>query len=191
MQFDPSQQAVLDSTAPVLRVLGAPGTGKTTLAVEVVAQAVRTPGVRADACLLLTASRSAAAELRQQVTARLGGTSTESLARTWQAFGFGMAFHALAVLEVFFTLGLIQPDAAPTLSQSVVFEAFNRVQMLAFKFVPFRVGVDEALTGALAPALDVPAAVGVALAIVRKVRNLFWAGLGLALMGGRARGRRG
>ena len=90
MQLDPSQQAVLDSTAPVLRVLGAPGTGKTTLAVEVVAQAVRTQGVRADACLLLTASRSAAAELRQQVTARLGGTSTESLARTWQAFGFGV-----------------------------------------------------------------------------------------------------
>ena len=56
---------------------------------------------------------------------------------------------------------------------------------------PFRVGVDEALSGALAPALDVPAAVGVTLAIVRKVRNLFWAGLGLALMAGRARGRRG
>ena len=117
--------------------------------------------------------------------------SAANPARLWQAFGFGMAFHALAVLEVFFTLGLIQPDAAPTLSQSVVFEAFNRVQMLAFKFVPFRVGVDEALTGALAPALDVPAAVGVTLAIVRKVRNLFWAGLGLALMSGRARGRRG
>ena len=69
-------------------MLGAPGTGKTTLAVEVVAQAVRTQGVRADACLLLTASRSAAAEPRQQVTARLGGTST--VARTWQAFGFGV-----------------------------------------------------------------------------------------------------
>jgi len=95
------------------------------------------------------------------------------------------------VIEVFFTLGWIDPGSAPTFSQSVVFEALNRVQMLAFKFVPFRVGVDEALTGALAPALDVPAAVGVALAIVRKVRNLFWAGLGLALMGGRARGRRG
>ena len=117
--------------------------------------------------------------------------SAANPARLWQAFGFGMAFHALAVLEVFFTLGMIQPDAAPTLSQSVIFEALNRVQTLAFKFVPFRVGVDEALTGALAPALDVPAAVGVTLAIVRKVRNLFWAGLGLALMAGRARGRRG
>jgi hypothetical protein len=60
--------------------------------------------------------------------------------------------------------------------------------MLAFKFVPFRVGVDEALTGALAPALALPAAVGVTLAIVRKVRNLFWAAIGLAFMAGRAPG---
>jgi hypothetical protein len=76
-------------------------------------------------------------------------------------------------------------------TQSIMFEALNRVTMLAFKFVPFRVGVDEALSGALASALAVPAAVGVTLAIVRKVRNLFWAGLGLALMAGRARDRRG
>jgi hypothetical protein len=103
--------------------------------------------------------------------------------RLWQAFGLGMTFHTLAVLEVFFTLGWIDPDGAPTFSQSVVFEALNRVQMLAFKFVPFRVGVDEALTGALAPALAVPAAVGVTLAIVRKVRNLFWAAIGFLVLG--------
>jgi hypothetical protein len=53
--------------------------------------------------------------------------------------------------------------------------------------VPFRVGVDEALTGALAPALAVAAAVGVTLAIVRKVRNLFWAAIGLMLMAGGSR----
>jgi superfamily I DNA/RNA helicase/RecB family exonuclease len=51
---------------------------------------VQRQGLRADTCLVLTSSRGAAAELRQQVTARLGGTSTESLARTWQAFGFGV-----------------------------------------------------------------------------------------------------
>jgi superfamily I DNA/RNA helicase/RecB family exonuclease len=84
------QQEALDSTARVLRVLGGPGTGKSTLAVELVVDAVRRLGLRADACLLLTSSRSAAAGLRQRVTARLDGTSTESLARTWQAFGFGV-----------------------------------------------------------------------------------------------------
>ncbi|OFE18076.1 DNA helicase UvrD [Humibacillus sp. DSM 29435] len=87
--LDVTQQRVLDSSAKVLRVLGGPGTGKSTLAVEAVVSAVRS-GTRADACLVLTSSRSAAAALRQRVTARLDGTSTESLARTWQAFGFGV-----------------------------------------------------------------------------------------------------
>ena len=90
MRLDERQQSALESTARVLRVLGGPGTGKTTLAVELVVDGVRNHGLRADSCLMLTASRSAAAGLRQQVTARLDGTSTESLARTWQAFGFGV-----------------------------------------------------------------------------------------------------
>jgi hypothetical protein len=127
--------------------------------------------------------RERLASVRQSVL----GFSAANPGRLWQAFALGMTFHALAVLETYLTLGWIDPVGAPTVSHSVVFEALNRVQMLAFKFVPFRVGVDEALTGALAPALAVPAAVGVTLAIVRKVRNLFWAAVGLALMAGRAR----
>jgi superfamily I DNA/RNA helicase/RecB family exonuclease len=90
VRLDERQQAALDSGARVLRVLGGPGSGKSTVAVELVVDAVRRHGLRADACLMLTSSRSAAAGLRQQVTARLDGTSTESLARTWQAFGFGV-----------------------------------------------------------------------------------------------------
>jgi superfamily I DNA/RNA helicase/RecB family exonuclease len=97
LRLDPTQQAVLDSHARVLRVLGAPGTGKSTLAVELVVEAVRR-GARADECLVLTASRTAAAGLRERVTARLDGTSTQALARTWQAFGFGI-LRAEAVLR--------------------------------------------------------------------------------------------
>jgi hypothetical protein len=123
--------------------------------------------------------RERLAGVRQSVL----GFSAANPGRLWQAFGLGMAFHALAVFEVYLTLGWIDPLGAPTLSQSVVFEALNRVQMLAFKFVPFRVGVDEALSGALAPALAMPAAVGVTLAIVRKVRNLFWAAIGFLVLG--------
>lgn len=85
----PAQQAAVDGRAQVVRVLGGPGTGKTTLAVELVADAV-SRGARADSCLLLAATRTAAGRLRQRVTARVGGTSTEPLARTWQAFGFGV-----------------------------------------------------------------------------------------------------
>ena len=77
------------SRAPLLRVLGGPGTGKSTLAARLVVDAVHR-GARADECLVLTSTRPAAAALRERVTAMLDGTSTESLARTWQAFGFGV-----------------------------------------------------------------------------------------------------
>ncbi len=87
--LDDSQRAVLESSARVRRVLGGPGTGKTTLAVELIARQVAA-GERADRCLALTSSRAAAAALRDRVTARLGGTSTQPLARTWQAFGFAL-----------------------------------------------------------------------------------------------------
>ncbi|MGN6753240.1 MAG: UvrD-helicase domain-containing protein, partial [Intrasporangium sp.] len=89
IRLDESQRAVLSSSARVLRVLGGPGTGKSTLAVELVASQVAS-GERADRCLVLAPSRPAAAALRDQVTARLDGTSTQSLARTWQAFGFAL-----------------------------------------------------------------------------------------------------
>ena len=98
-------------------------------------------------------------------------------------FALGIAFHAFAVLEVYLVLGWLMGDGRPTWTQSIVFEALNRAITIAFKFVPFRVGVDEALSGALAPALAMASANGVTLAVVRKVRNLFWAGVGLALIG--------
>jgi superfamily I DNA/RNA helicase/RecB family exonuclease len=95
--LDDVQQAVVDHRGSVLRVLGGPGTGKTTTAVEVVVDRVERDGLRPDQCLLLTASRLAAGSLRERVTARLGRTSTEPLARTYQAFGFGILRQAAAL----------------------------------------------------------------------------------------------
>jgi len=102
--------------------------------------------------------------------------------RLWRVFALDLAFHALAVLEVFITLRWLLGDRSPTLVQAIVFEALNRVITAAFKFVPFRVGIDEASAGALAPVLSVNPAAGVALAVVRKVRNLSWAAIGVALV---------
>jgi hypothetical protein len=102
--------------------------------------------------------------------------------RLWRVFALDLLFHALAVLEVFVTLQWLLGDRSPTLVQAIVFEALNRVITAAFKFVPFRVGIDEASAGALAPILSVNPAAGVALAVVRKVRNLFWAAIGLVLV---------
>ena len=121
------------------------------------------------------------------------GFAAEQPGRLWRAFGFDVVFHLLSVVEVFFTLrwllgdlpapGLGEVGLRPTLAQAIVFESLNRVIIVAFKFVPFRIGVDEALTGALAPILSLNPAAGVSLAVVRKVRGLFWAGVGLIVIG--------
>ena len=102
--------------------------------------------------------------------------------RLWRVFALDLAFHAIAVFEVFLTLRWLLGDRSPTLAQAIVFEALNRAVTVAFKFVPFRIGIDEALSGALAPVLAVNPAAGVALAVVRKVRNLFWSAVGLAVI---------
>lgn len=95
--LDAVQQSVVDWRGTgLLRVLGAPGTGKSTVAVELVAAHVA-EGVRPDQCLLLAASRRGAARLRDRVTARVGGTSTEPLARTFPSFGFGVLRAAAAL----------------------------------------------------------------------------------------------
>ena len=96
-EFDPSQRAVLDSDARVQHVLGAPGTGKTSVAVELLAQAVRR-GLRPDECVLLSPTRVGAGALRSLVTASIAGTSTEPIARTPGALAFSI-LRAKAALD--------------------------------------------------------------------------------------------
>ena len=122
--------------------------------------------------------RERLAAVREEVRRFSGGYPQ----RLWRVFALDLAFHALAVFEVFLTLRWVLGDRSPTLTQAIAFEALNRIITVAFKFVPFRVGVDEVSAGALAPLLAVNPAAGVALAVVRKVRNLFWAAVGLILV---------
>ena len=129
--------------------------------------------------LALAASLAAAVVARRLL--RRGWDAAQP-SRFWSVFALDLVFHALAVLEIFLTLQWLLGDRSPTLAQAIVFEALNRVVTVAFKFVPFRIGVDEVLTGAMAPLLAVDPAAGVALALVRKVRNLVWAGAGLAII---------
>jgi glycosyltransferase 2 family protein len=121
--------------------------------------------------------RETLAGLRRSVLA----FSTDQPVRLAQIFLLDLSFHVLAVLEIFLTLRWLLGDRSPTLSQAIVFEALNRVVTVVFKFVPFRVGIDEALSGGIAPVIAVQPVAGVTLAVVRKVRNLVWTGVGLAL----------
>jgi len=121
--------------------------------------------------------RESLSRVRQSVVT-FWSASPDRIAR---AFLLDMGFHALAVYEIYLTLGWLL-GGRPTIAQALVFEGLNRVITAAFKFVPFRVGIDEALTGALAPLMAVQPVAGVTLALVRKLRNLAWTGVGLLLI---------
>ena len=107
--LDPDQQAVVDRVAGgrdrALLVLGAPGTGKTTVVVESVAAAVARGDLAPEDVLVLAASRRSAAELRDRLSARLQLTSGQAMVRT-------AASAAFAVLRA--RAGLLG-EPAPTL----------------------------------------------------------------------------
>jgi superfamily I DNA/RNA helicase/RecB family exonuclease len=98
-ELDPAQQRVVDHRGGTLRVLGAPGTGKTTALVEAVASRVLHDGVDPGEVLVLAPTRVAAARLRERVTARLATTVREPLARTPQSLAFGVLRRAAAVAD--------------------------------------------------------------------------------------------
>jgi hypothetical protein len=92
-----------------------------------------------------------------------------------------LAFHALGVAEKHLTLWLITGHA-PALLTSFIVETADRVITVAFKFVPFQVGVGEAGTGLVTNILGLGVWPGVTLSIVRKARMGIWSLAGTALL---------
>jgi lysylphosphatidylglycerol synthase-like protein len=91
-------------------------------------------------------------------------------------------FHLAGVAEIYVTLSFISPQQPPTLFTAFILESVNRVITMAFKFIPLRMGVDEAGTGKVSKVLQFTETVGVTLAIVRKARDVFWAAVGVVLL---------
>lgn len=91
------------------------------------------------------------------------------------------AFHLAGVAEVYVTLAFIAPDSV-TFLKALVLEAVGRVINVLFKFIPMRLGVDEAGNLLLAGPLALPRAALVALPLVRKARVLFWTAVGVLLL---------
>lgn len=86
---------------------------------------------------------------------------------TWQAL-----FHLLAVAEVWMVLRLLTGGDRITLVDAFLLESAGRFVTIAFKFVPYRLGIDEMGSGAVAQVLGLPAATGVTVALVRRLRIL-------------------
>jgi len=102
-----------------------------------------------------------------------------------------IGYHALGVAETYLTVAMLLPaGTAPTLLGAFLLESINRFIQVAFKFVPMRLGVDEAGTGLLTQVLYATSALGVTLAVVRKARMLVWTGIGVLFLGLRGIGAR-
>ena len=87
--LEDAQRRVVEHHGGPLLVLAGPGTGKTTTLVEAAVARVAA-GVPVEHLLMLTFGRRAAGELRDRVTARLGGTVREPVARTFHSYAFGV-----------------------------------------------------------------------------------------------------
>jgi hypothetical protein len=115
------------------------------------------------------------------VEARIYGFYAQSGSRFLFIILMEACFHLAGVVEVFITLWFIS-ETHPAIMTAFMLESVNRFINVVFKFVPMRVGVDEAGTGMLAKVLGLTTATGVSLAIVRKARILVWTALGILLV---------
>ncbi|WP_425569599.1 ATP-dependent helicase [Pseudonocardia yuanmonensis] len=104
-EWEAAARRVVEHEAGPLRVIGGPGTGKTTVLLESVARRVPA-GVDPGRILFLVGSRRAAADLRERIVRRIhpddpavtairANTSREMLVRTVHSYAFGiMRLHA-------------------------------------------------------------------------------------------------
>jgi superfamily I DNA/RNA helicase/RecB family exonuclease len=87
--LDDGQRTVVAHDSGPLRLLGGPGTGKTTALVEAVVARVEA-GASPDQVLMLSFDRRSAATLRERIAVRLGRTSGEPVARTVHSYAFAV-----------------------------------------------------------------------------------------------------
>ena len=95
LELDPAQRAVVElgpGHGPVL-VLGAPGTGRSTVVVETVVRRIAA-GSDPQRILVLTPSRESAAALRDLVSRSTAATISTPLVRAWQAYAFDVLRRA-------------------------------------------------------------------------------------------------
>ena len=92
-----------------------------------------------------------------------------------------IGFHVVAVIETHLTLWSILGDPPASLTSFIV-ETASRLVLVVFRFVPLQLGIAEVGLAAFTPLVGIPPLVGVAYALVRRARVVFWALAGAALL---------
>lgn len=116
----------------------------------------------------------------QQVEARVYAVVRWPLGRLMRVVSWETVFHVLAVAEVWLVLQLVAGGRGIGLAEAFLMESAGRFVTIAFKFVPYRLGVDEVGSGAVANVLGLSTASGVSLALIRRLRIIVLNAIGLA-----------
>jgi hypothetical protein len=96
---------------------------------------------------------------------------------TWETL-----FHVAAVAEVWLILRALPGGGGTRFIDAFVLEATGRFITVAFKFIPYRLGVDEVGSGSVSQLLGLGPTVGVTLALVRRARILVLNAIGVAVL---------
>jgi len=150
--WDAAARRVLEHRSGPLRVVGGPGTGKTTVLLAAVARRIRA-GADPERTLVLVGSRRAAGELRERIVdlahdpEAAGRTTREPLVRTVHSYAFGvLRLHAAR-----------NGDPPPRLLASAEQDAVVRDLLAGELAGPEHGGVpDSGWTDRLRPALGLP-----------------------------------
>ncbi len=115
-------------------------------------------------------------EFEEQVV----GFYTGKKALFFGVFGLEMLTNVTGVLEAYLILWVTA--GRTSLYAGYLVESVNRAVNAIFPFLPLRVGVDEGGAALVFTALGYTIAAGVSLAVIRKIRSIFWIAVGLAYM---------
>ena len=125
----------------------------------------------------LAGRADASADAMREVESRIYAVPQWPIGRIFHVVSWEVAFHIAAIAEVWVVLATLVPNV--TLTEAFLLESAGRFVTVAFKFVPYRLGIDEAGSGAVAAVLGFAPAVGVTLALVRRLRILVLNTVGL------------
>ena len=121
----------------------------------------------------------APADAIREVESRIYGALQWPASRIARVVAWDVVFHCLAVAEVWLVLRLLPGGDSITIVDAFLMESAGRFVTVAFKFVPYRLGIDEAGSGAVSQVLGLGPATGVTLALVRRLRIIVLNVIGL------------
>lgn len=116
----------------------------------------------------LAGRADAPADAIREVETRIYSVPQWPIGRILHVMWWQVVFHVAAVAEVWLILWLLTGSVA--LADAFMLETTGRFVAVAFKFVPYRLGIDEAASGAVATVLGFAPATGPTLALVRRLR---------------------